>query len=57
MTNEEFPSIVYEFVNVFSKDLPVLLSIREIEFTIDLVPGTSPIFIPLYRMAPIELKS
>ncbi|XP_070023354.1 uncharacterized protein [Nicotiana sylvestris] len=29
---------------------------REIEFPIDLVPGTTPIFIAPYRMAPAELK-
>ena len=29
---------------------------REIEFCIDVVPGTDPISMPPYRMAPIELK-
>ncbi|WMV29096.1 hypothetical protein MTR67_022481 [Solanum verrucosum] len=29
---------------------------RDIDFYIDLEPGTHPIFIPLYRMAPMELR-
>ena len=29
---------------------------REMEFTIDLIPGTEPISIPPYRMAPVELR-
>ena len=29
---------------------------REVEFTIDLIPGTEPISIPPYRMAPAELR-
>ena len=29
---------------------------RDISFAIDLEPGTKPISIPLYRMAPEELK-
>ena len=29
---------------------------REVEFTIDLIPGTEPISIPPYRMAPSELR-
>ena len=30
---------------------------REIEFVIELIPGTEPISIPPYRMAPVELKN
>ena len=29
---------------------------REIEFCIDVVPGTDPISMPPYRMVPVELK-
>ena len=29
---------------------------REVEFTIDLIPGTEPISIPPYRMVPAELR-
>ena len=41
---------------MFSKELLGLPSKREIEFSVELLPGTSPISIPSYRMAPIELK-
>ena len=48
--------IVNEFIDVFLEELPGLPPEREIEFCIDLIPGTQPISIPPYRMAPIELK-
>jgi len=48
--------IVRDFVDVFSEELPGLPPVREIEFTIDLLPGTGPISKALYRMAPLELK-
>ena len=35
--------VVNEFVDVFPKDLPGLPLDREIEFSIDLQPGTTPI--------------
>ena len=38
------------------KNLPGLPPDREIEFCIDIVPGTDPISMPPYRMAPAELK-
>ncbi|RVW95177.1 Transposon Ty3-G Gag-Pol polyprotein [Vitis vinifera] len=37
-------------------DLPGLSPEREVEFTIDLAPGTAPISKAPYRMAPMELK-
>ena len=37
-------------------DLLGLPSEREIDFPIDLVPGTAAISLPTYRMAPVELK-
>ncbi|XP_073223443.1 uncharacterized protein [Cicer arietinum] len=42
--------------DVFPEELPGLPPDREIEFSIDLVPNTHPISVPLYRMAPAELK-
>ena len=48
--------MVNEFFDVFPEDLPGLLPDREIEFEIELAPGTEPIFIVPYRMAPTELK-
>ncbi|KAJ8764949.1 hypothetical protein K2173_010414 [Erythroxylum novogranatense] len=48
--------IVREFPDVFPDELPSLPPVREIEFVIDLIPGTAPISIPPYRMAPAELR-
>ncbi|KAA0049993.1 putative polyprotein [Cucumis melo var. makuwa] len=49
-------SMVKEFLNVFPDDLSGLPPDREIEFTIELLPGTTPISQAPYRMAPSELK-
>ena len=43
-------------VREFPDDIARLPPEREVEFTIDLIPGTEPISIPPYRMAPAELK-
>ncbi|KAA3488286.1 RVP_2 domain-containing protein [Gossypium australe] len=48
--------VVCEYPDVFPKELLGLPPIREVEFAIELVPGTSPISIAPFRMAPIELK-
>ena len=48
--------VVREFPNVFPDDIAGLPPNREVEFTIDLIPGTKPISIPPYRMAPAELR-
>ena len=52
---EDIP-IVKEFPDVFPDDISGLPPDREVEFTIDLIPGTEPISIPPYRMAPTELR-
>ena len=52
---EDIP-IVKEFPNVFPDDISGLPPDREVEFTIDLIPGTKPIFIPPYRMSLAELR-
>ena len=44
-----------EYPSVFPEDLPRLPPIREIEFCIDLVPGTRPISKQAYRMAPTKM--
>ncbi|XP_016690640.1 uncharacterized protein [Gossypium hirsutum] len=46
---------VKEFLNVFSKELPGLPLSREVECGIELLPGTAPVSIVSYRMAPKEL--
>ena len=48
--------IVKEFPDVFPDDISGLPPDRAIEFVIELIPGTKPISIPPYRMAPSELK-
>ena len=47
--------IVNEFSEVFPDDVPGLPPEREIEFSIDLLPGTGPISMAPYRMSPAEL--
>ena len=49
-------SIVREFLDVFTADLPGMPPDRDIDFCIDLEPGTRPISIPSYRIAPAELR-
>lgn len=48
--------IVREFPDVFLEELPGLLMEREVDFKIDLLHGTTPVSITLYRIAPKELK-
>ncbi|KAA0060484.1 Gag protease polyprotein-like protein [Cucumis melo var. makuwa] len=52
---EDIP-VVREFPDVFPEELSELPPDREIEFSIDLVPGTTPISQAPYRMAPMELR-
>ncbi|KAH0662286.1 hypothetical protein KY284_027217 [Solanum tuberosum] len=49
-------SVVREFPEVFPDDLSGVPPEREIDFGIDILLDTPPISIPLYRMAPAELK-
>jgi len=44
-------SVVRDFPNVFPANLSGMPPDRDIDFGIDLVQGTQPISIPLYRMA------
>jgi hypothetical protein len=46
---------VVEFMDVFPEELPGMPPEREVEFYIDLIPGTAPITKRPYRMAPTEL--
>ena len=48
--------VVSEFPDVFLDDLPGMPPERDIEFSIDLLPGTAPIAKRPYRMAPIEYE-
>uniref|UniRef100_A0A6N2LYN7 Reverse transcriptase n=1 Tax=Salix viminalis TaxID=40686 RepID=A0A6N2LYN7_SALVM len=48
--------VVQEYLNVFPESLTTLPLEREVEFEIELEPGTTPISKTPYRMAPVELK-
>ncbi|XP_073152864.1 uncharacterized protein [Henckelia pumila] len=47
---------VCEFADIFPDEIPGLPPMREIDFSIELVPVTLPISKAPYRMAPLELK-
>ncbi len=57
-TSSSLPDIptVCDFLNVFSKKLLGLPLEREVEFAIEVMPGTVQISIASYRMAPTELR-
>ncbi|KAM2989434.1 hypothetical protein FF2_003418 [Malus domestica] len=48
--------VVRHYPDVFPDDLPGLPPDRDVEFSIDLLPGTDPISLTPYRMAPAELR-
>ncbi|XP_070025266.1 uncharacterized protein [Nicotiana sylvestris] len=52
----DYVPIVREFSEVFPLDLPGMPPDRDIDFCIDLAPGTQPIYILPYRMVPPKLK-
>ena len=49
------PEVVCEFLHIFPEDLPGVPPVREIEFSIEVLPRTTPIFKALYCMVSIEL--
>jgi hypothetical protein len=51
---EDIP-VVREFPDVFPEDLPGLLPDRDVEFTIELLPSTTPISRRSYNITPKEL--
>ncbi|KAB2595534.1 S ribonuclease [Pyrus ussuriensis x Pyrus communis] len=62
MLDEAAPSrvedvrVIRHFPDVFPEDLPGLPPDRDMEFTIELLPGNNPISLTPYRMAPAELR-
>ena len=52
---EDIP-VVNEFQDVFPVELSGLPPDRDVEFTIELLPGTAPISVTPYRMAPTDLR-
>ena len=53
-TLEEVP-VVHEYPNIFLEELPGMPPDRDVEFVIDLIPGTPPIAKRPYRMVASEL--
>lgn len=53
----ELVTVVNNFSNVFSSDLPSVPPKRKIGFGMDLLLNTQPIFIPPYRMASTKFKN
>jgi hypothetical protein len=51
----EIITVVSEFPDVFPKDLPGMPPERKVEFAIELLPGTAPIFKRAYRVSGPEL--
>ena len=47
--------VVCEFPEVFPDEIPDVPPEREVEFSIDLVPGTKPVSMAPYRMSASEL--
>nr|KYP69310.1 Transposon Ty3-G Gag-Pol polyprotein [Cajanus cajan] len=47
--------VVKEYAEVFPDEVPGLPPVREMEFSIDLVPSAGPVSVAPYRMAPAEL--
>ncbi|GJX88269.1 reverse transcriptase domain-containing protein [Tanacetum coccineum] len=52
---EDIP-VVREFPKVFPEDLPGLPPVHQVEFQIDLIPGTTPVARAPYRLAPSEMQ-
>ena len=51
----DLPRVVCEYEDVFTDVLPGLPLQRDVDFRIELHPGTSPISLTPHRMAPVEL--
>ena len=47
--------VVFDFPDIFPEDLPSLPPDRDVQFNIDLKPGTAPISRRAYRMPPKRL--
>ena len=52
----DLPRVVCEYVDVFPDELPGLPPHRNVDFGIELHPGTLPISMTPHRMAPVELQ-
>ncbi|GKC64752.1 putative reverse transcriptase domain-containing protein [Tanacetum coccineum] len=48
--------VVLEFSDVFPEELPGIPPDRQVEFHIDLIPGSTPVAKSPYRLAPSEMQ-
>ncbi|XP_019198967.1 PREDICTED: uncharacterized protein LOC109192720 [Ipomoea nil] len=48
--------VICDFLDVFPEEIPGMPPPREVEFSVDLVPGTAPISKAPYRLAPKEMQ-
>ena len=54
--NMSLPRVVCEYEDVFPEELPGLPPPRDVDFRIELHPGTLPISMTPHRMAPVKLQ-
>ena len=54
-TGVEFTSGGFEYEDIFLDELPGLCPYRDVDFTIELLPGKSPISMTPHRMVSAEL--
>ena len=52
----DLPQVVCEYNDIFPNELSGLPLHRDVDFCIELHPGTLPIYMTPYRMAPVELQ-
>ena len=52
----DLPWVVCEYEDVFPDELPGLPPSWDVDFRIELHPGTSPISMAPHKMAPVELQ-
>ena len=52
----DLPWVICEYEDVFSDELPGLPSYRDLDFVIELHPGTLPISVAPHRMMPADLQ-
>ena len=55
-SNLGLPRVVHEYEDVFSDELSELPPRRDVDFCIELYPGTLPISMTPHMMAPVELQ-
>ncbi|CAM8895837.1 unnamed protein product [Rhodiola kirilowii] len=56
LSNVRLLRVVCKFLDVFPEELTSLPQKREVDFSINVYPGTTPVSISPYRMAPAKLK-